>query len=181
VLLPANVDGAYLGERKFWPLREVIRALDIAAFLHPEGRRDLWYHKFALWNSLGQSIEEAKVMASMIYEGLLDAIPGLEVVVGHGGGYFPTYMGRLDRNILKPEAVANTKGKPSAYLRHFYYDTYVDDPLALQMLFRRVGDIRSASSKRPWACRVMSGSRRRRAMARHCGAGRDSLKSIRTN
>jgi hypothetical protein len=62
------------------------------------------------------------------------------------------------------------------------------------MLFRRVGsdrivlgaddpvgDIRSASSKRPWACRVMSGGRRRRAMARHCGTGRDSLKSIRTN
>jgi hypothetical protein len=42
------VDGAYLGERKFWPLWKVIRALDIAAFLHPERRRDLWYHKFAL-------------------------------------------------------------------------------------------------------------------------------------
>jgi hypothetical protein len=28
-------------------------------------------------------------MASMIYEGLLGAIPGLKVVVAHGGGYFP--------------------------------------------------------------------------------------------
>jgi predicted TIM-barrel fold metal-dependent hydrolase len=83
-----------------------------------------------------ESIEEAKVMASMIYEGLLDAIPGLKVVVAHGGGYFPTYMGRLDRNILKPEAVANIKGKPSDYLRHFYYDTCVYDGLALEMLFR---------------------------------------------
>jgi aminocarboxymuconate-semialdehyde decarboxylase len=142
VLLPTNVDGAYLGERKFWPLWEVIRALDIAAFLHPEGLRDPWYHKFALWNSLGQSIEEAKVMASMIYEGLLDAIPGLKIVVAHGGGYFPTYLGRLDRNILKPEAVANIKGKPSDYLRHFHYDTCVYDPLALEMLFRRVGSDR---------------------------------------
>ena len=47
-------------------------------------------------------------MASMIYEGLLDAIPGLKIVVAHGGGYFPTYLGRLDRNILEPEAVAKT-------------------------------------------------------------------------
>jgi aminocarboxymuconate-semialdehyde decarboxylase len=62
-----------------------------------------------------------------------------EVVVAHGGGYFPTYMGRLDRNILKPEAVPNIKGKPSDYLRHFHYDTCVYDTLALEMLFRRVG------------------------------------------
>jgi aminocarboxymuconate-semialdehyde decarboxylase len=48
-------------------------------------------------------------------------------------------MGRLDPNILKPEAVANIKGKPSDYLRHFYYDTCVYDSLALEMLFRRVG------------------------------------------
>jgi aminocarboxymuconate-semialdehyde decarboxylase len=58
-------------------------------------------------------------MASMIYKGLLDAIPGLKVVVAHGGGYFPAYMRSLDRNILKPQAVANIKGKPSDYLRHF--------------------------------------------------------------
>jgi aminocarboxymuconate-semialdehyde decarboxylase len=139
VLLPTNVAGAYLGERKFWPLWEAIRTLDIVAFLHPEGLRDPWYHKFALWNSLGQSIEEARVMASMIYEGLLDAVGGLKVVVAHGGGYFPTYMGRLDRNVFKPEAVANIKAKPSAYLRHFYYDTCLYDSLALEMLFRRVG------------------------------------------
>jgi hypothetical protein len=49
----------------------------------------------------------------------------LKVVVPHGGGYFPTYMRRLDRNILEPEAVANIKGGPSDYLRHFYYDTCV--------------------------------------------------------
>jgi aminocarboxymuconate-semialdehyde decarboxylase len=139
VLLPTSVDGAYLGERKFWPLWEAIRALDVPVFIHPEGIRDPWYHKFALWNSIGQSIEEAKVMASIIYEGLLDAIPDLKIVVAHGGGYFPTYMGRLDRNIAKPDAVMNIKGKPSDYLRHFYYDTCVYDTLALQTLFKRVG------------------------------------------
>jgi aminocarboxymuconate-semialdehyde decarboxylase len=44
----------------------------------------------------------------------------------------------LDRNILKPEAVANIKGKPSAYLRHFYHDTCVYDPRAREMLLRRL-------------------------------------------
>ena len=99
VMLPTNVDGAYVGERPFWPLWEAIRALDIPAFIHPEGLRDPWYHKFALWNSIGQQIEEAKAMASIIYEGLLDAIPGLKIVIAHGGGYFPYCVGRVDRNV----------------------------------------------------------------------------------
>ena len=139
LMLPTQFDGAYLGDRRYWPLWETVRDLDIPVFIHPEGLRDPWYHQYALWNSLGQSIEEAKVMASMIYEGLMDAIPGLKVVVAHGGGYFPTYMGRLDRNIEKLETLKNIKGKPSDYLRHFYYDTCVYDRLALQTLFKRVG------------------------------------------
>jgi aminocarboxymuconate-semialdehyde decarboxylase len=140
VMLPTNVDGDYLGDRKFWPLWEAIRALDVPVFIHPEGIRDAWYRKFALWNSIGQQIEEAKVAASLIYEGLLDAVPGLKIVIAHGGGYFATCMGRLDRNIEKPETRVNIGHKrPSEYLRHFYYDTCVYDALALEMLFRRVG------------------------------------------
>jgi aminocarboxymuconate-semialdehyde decarboxylase len=140
VLLPTNVDGVYLGDHKFWPLWEAIRELDIAVFIHPEGIRDPWYHKFALWNSIGQQIEEAKVAASIIYEGLLDAVPGLKIVIAHGGGYFATCMGRLDRNVEKAETRVNIgHKKPSDYLRHFYYDTCVYDPLALQTLFKRVG------------------------------------------
>jgi aminocarboxymuconate-semialdehyde decarboxylase len=140
VLLPTNVNGDYLGDRKFWPLWETIRELDVPVFIHPEGIRDPWFHKFALWNSIGQQIEEAKVASSIIYEGLLDAVPGLKIVIAHGGGYFATCMGRLDRNIEKPETRVNIgHKKPSDYLRHFYYDTCVYDPLALQTLFKRVG------------------------------------------
>jgi aminocarboxymuconate-semialdehyde decarboxylase len=140
LMLPSNVDGAYMGEKKFWPLWEAIRDLDIPAFIHPEGIRDPWYHKFALWNSIGQQIEEAKAMASIIYEGLLDAVPGLKIVIAHGGGYFPYCVGRVDRNVEKAEAQINLGDrKPSDYLRHFYYDTCVFDGPALEFLFKRVG------------------------------------------
>jgi aminocarboxymuconate-semialdehyde decarboxylase len=79
-------------------------------------------------------------MASIIYEGLLDAIPGLKIVIAHGGGYFPYCVGRVDRNVEKPEAQVNIGDKkPSEYLRHFYYDTCVFDAPALAALFQRVG------------------------------------------
>ena len=46
----------------------------------------------------------------------------------------------VDRNVEKPEAQVNIGDrKPSDYLRHFYYDTCVFDPLALAALFQRVG------------------------------------------
>ena len=140
VMLPTHVDGAYLGDPIFRPLWEAIRDLDVPAFIHPEGLRDPWYHRFALWNSIGQQIEEAKAMASIIYEGLFDAIPGLKIVVAHGGGYFPYCVGRVDRNVEKAEAQVNLGDrKPSDYLHHFYYDTCVFDALALRTLFARVG------------------------------------------
>ena len=37
-------------------------------------------------------------MASLIYEGVMHRYPDLKVVIAHGGGYFPHYLGRMDRN-----------------------------------------------------------------------------------
>jgi aminocarboxymuconate-semialdehyde decarboxylase len=112
----------------------------VTAFVHPDGVRDPWYQRYAMWNSIGQSIEETRFMTSMIYEGVMDRIPGLKIVVAHGGGYMPHYMGRLDRNVTdKPETARNISRMPSAYLRDFYYDSCVYDPATLNALITRVG------------------------------------------
>src|SRR5579875_1935554 len=101
---------------------------------------DPWYQRYAMWNSIGQSIEETRFMTSMIYEGVLDRFPGLKIIVAHGGGYMPHYMGRLDRNVTdKPETARNIGRMPSAYLRDFYYDSCVYDPSTLTALIQRVG------------------------------------------
>jgi aminocarboxymuconate-semialdehyde decarboxylase len=71
---------------------------------------------------------------------VLDRFPGLKVVIAHGGGYMPHYMGRLDRNVTdKPETAVNISRPPSAYLRDFYYDSCVYDPTTLAALIQRVG------------------------------------------
>ena len=80
-------------------------------------------------------------MASLIYEGVMHRYPGLKVVMAHGGGYFPHYLGRMDRNHAnRPDTVRNTGGrKPSEFLRSFYYDTCVYDPQVFKVLLERVG------------------------------------------
>jgi len=139
--ISSGYNGVYMGDphyREFWA---AVRDLDVAVWIHPEGVRDPWFQRYALWNSLGQSIEETKVMASLIYEGVLTRYPGLKIVMAHGGGYFPHYLGRMDRNTAnRPDTVKNTGGRPpSDFLRSFYYDTCVYDPQVLRALKERVG------------------------------------------
>lgn len=137
----SSYNGAYLGDPIFLPFWEAISELDVPVWIHPEGVRDPWFQRYALWNSAGQSIEETKCMTSLVYEGTMTRFPALKVVMAHGGGYFPHYMGRMDRNTLnRPDTVRNTGGKPpSAFLRSFHYDTCVYDPKVLQVLLERIG------------------------------------------
>lgn len=138
--LPAAVDGEYLGAARFRPLWKAFLELGVTAFIHPDGVQDPWFQEFALWNSLGQSIEESKVMASLILEGVLDEMDDLQIVVAHGGGFLPHYFGRLDRNFRnRPGSARNISAPPSEYLRRFHLDTCVYDPAVLAVLLERVG------------------------------------------
>jgi aminocarboxymuconate-semialdehyde decarboxylase len=130
-----------MGAPVYQPFWQAVSERGLTVWIHPEGVRDVWFQDFALWNSAGQSIEEAKVMASLIYEGVMERHPDLKIVMAHGGGYFPHYMGRLDRNAVnRPDTLRHTNGrKPSDYLRSFYYDTCVYDPQVMKVLMERVG------------------------------------------
>ena len=133
--------GVYLGDPVYAPFWEAVNDLGITVWIHPEGIRDPWFQRYALWNSAGQSIEETKAMASLIYEGVMHRYPGIKIVIAHGGGYFPHYLGRMDRNFVnRPDTVRNTGGrKPSEFLRSFYYDSCVYDPQVFKVLLERVG------------------------------------------
>lgn len=140
VNLPSNYRGLYLGHERYTDLWAAIHANQMIVFIHPDGVRDPWYQDYAMWNSIGQSIEEVRVMSSLIYEGVLERHRGVRIVMAHGGGYMPHYMGRLDRNAsFRPWTMRNLSKKPSEYLRDFYYDSCVYDIRTLELLVERVG------------------------------------------
>jgi aminocarboxymuconate-semialdehyde decarboxylase len=125
------------GLRPFWEAAEAFRAV---VFIHPAGNHEPRFRKWQLWNSVGQSFEEAMAIASLFYEGILDAYPKLKIVVSHGGGYMPFYLGRIARNYAeKPATRANMTKPPAEYLRMLHYDTCVYDPDTLADLVRIVG------------------------------------------
>jgi aminocarboxymuconate-semialdehyde decarboxylase len=138
--IPAEVRGAYLGDVQFRPFWAAAQDAGVVVFMHPDGAKDPWFFHYGMWNSLGQSLEEAKFMASVIYEGILESYPGLKLVLAHGGGYFPHNMGRLDRNVKNaPHSMKNITRKPSEYLRNVYFDTCLYDPSVLNALTKIVG------------------------------------------
>ena len=138
--VPAEVRGNYLGDAQFRPFWEAAQDREVVVFMHPDGAKDPWFFSFGMWNSLGQSLEEAKFMASVIYEGILETYPRLKLVMAHGGGYFPHNMGRLDRNVKNaPHSMKNITRKPSEYLKNVYYDTCLYDPTVLSALIKIVG------------------------------------------
>ncbi|HTU84517.1 MAG TPA: amidohydrolase family protein [Solirubrobacteraceae bacterium] len=140
IQLPASIGGIYLGEPPLRALWDEIARRDLLVFIHPDGVRDPWFQRYSLWNSVGQPIEEAKVLSSLIYEGVLEDLPGLRIVVSHGGGYLPHYYGRLDRNVHNmPDSAVHISQPPSAYLKRLYYDTCVYEPSTLTALVAQVG------------------------------------------
>jgi len=140
VTISTRVRDLDVGDAAMRPFWEAAEALSAVVFIHPAGNHDARLRKWQLWNSIGQSFEEAMAIASLFYEGVLDAYPRLKIVISHGGGYMPFYLGRIARNYVeKPATRVNMSKPPVDYLRMLHYDTCVYDPDTLADLVRIVG------------------------------------------
>jgi aminocarboxymuconate-semialdehyde decarboxylase len=139
--IASNILGMELGDRRLWPFWAKAEELGVPIFVHPLGTTDVSrLKKFHLFNTIGQPLEEAMAMASLILEGVMDAYPRLKVVICHGGGYLPFYSGRSDHAYRTHKIVReNAKQPPSTYLRRFYYDTIVFDHDMLSVLIKKAG------------------------------------------
>lgn len=144
VAIPSNIRTLDIGIakfRKFWTKAE---ELGVPVIIHPRGfTHDDRIKKFFLWNSIGQPLEEALAMASLIHEGVIEDFPKLNIVMSHGGGYLPYYSGRGDKAYeSRPETRNNISRKPSDYFRRFHYDTVIFDRDMLPLLIKKAGDRR---------------------------------------
>ena len=131
--------GDFAGDAELGPLWAKAEALGVPIFIHPIGfTSPERMQKAMLWNSIGQPLEEALAMCSLIYGGVLDAYPKLKLAICHGGGYLPYYIGRHDWIYgYRSEVSDRIKKKPSAYLKRFYYDSVIFDHDQLETLKRK--------------------------------------------
>lgn len=138
--LATNVNGTELDDKAFWPIYAQCEALGWPVFLHPVDTigRDRT-RRFHLHNLLGNPYDTGVAAAHLIFGGVLDAFPKLEVNLPHAGGTLTAVIGRLDHGTKVRPELAHMKQPPSAYLRRFTYDTIGHDDRINQHLVRLVG------------------------------------------
>ena len=98
--LDTIVNGENWDEPKFLPLFKAAEAMGAVLFFHPQPQHNFMMERttrYGLLNSLGVIVEDAIVVAMLIFGGVLDACPDLKVCIAHGGGPACFAMGRLDR------------------------------------------------------------------------------------
>jgi aminocarboxymuconate-semialdehyde decarboxylase len=140
IYLGTNVRGKELTDPSFLPVFERIHALGVPIFLHPlnviGAQRLANYH---LHNLLGNPFDTAVAAANLIFSGLLDRFPKLQVCLPHAGGALPYLIGRLNHGWKVRQECRGLKKPPSSYLRRFTYDTISHAPESLNYLIKLVG------------------------------------------
>jgi len=140
VYLATHMNGLNLDEKQFFPVYEQCEALGLPVFLHPVnpvGAERM--RRYYLRNFLGNPYESGIAAASLVFGGVMDAFPRLEVVLPHAGGTFPALIGRMDHGTTVRKEVKHMKQPPSAYLRRFHYDTISHHHRMMSFLVRLVG------------------------------------------
>jgi aminocarboxymuconate-semialdehyde decarboxylase len=140
VYLATAVNGKNLDDKSFFPVYARCEALNLPVLLHPinpvgADRMRSWY----LRNFIGNPVDTGIAAASLIFGGVMDAFPKLDVVLPHAGGITPILIGRWDHgSSVRPETKHMTKA-PSTYLRRFHYDTISHSPSIMATIIKQVG------------------------------------------
>ena len=126
---------------------EAVR-LDVPLFIHPgpagiDGPAgDPALKRFELDIIAGFAAQETLAVATLIYGGVMDRHPGLDICLSHGGGGTALLVGRMAKGARKrpwSPARLRPEGAFEERLKRLWFDTHVDHPLILPLLTAVVG------------------------------------------
>ena len=139
--IAGSVQGEDLSAEKFRPVFAKCEELGLVLFMHPTGftetsRMGPWH----LGNLIGNPLESTVAVHHLIFGGVLDQLPGLKLVIAHGGGFLPAYSGRIDHAAAaRPDTCECIHHDPTWYLKRLYFDTMVFSHHQLEYLVETWG------------------------------------------
>jgi aminocarboxymuconate-semialdehyde decarboxylase len=123
----ASIGGVVQGEvpssEKFDPFWRKVEELQVPVFMHPTNAEEIvregaFEGRGDLGNIVGNPLETALFLSKLIFDGVFDRFPRLQVCGAHGGGYLPSYFGRTEVTCdVRANAKCANKKKPSEYLK----------------------------------------------------------------
>lgn len=140
VYLGCNIEGRDFSDPEFLPVFQRMEALGLPLFLHPNGAvGGKRFEPFYLANILGNPFDTTIAACHLIYGGVLDKCPKLEICLPHAGGAMPMLMGRMDHGFAVRRDVPALPRPPSEYMRRFTYDTIGHKASIVKFLISEVG------------------------------------------
>jgi len=138
--LATNVNGEELDEKKFWDVYAKCEELGWPIFLHPVDTIGAdRTKKYYLKNLCGNPYDTGVAVAHLIFGGVMDRFPKLEVNLPHAGGTFPWLIGRWEHGRKMRPELKHMNNPVDSYLRRFTYDTIGHDDRINENLVRLVG------------------------------------------
>lgn len=139
VMIPGNVAGQSIADRRLWPLYEEIERRRLTVFLHPtRSFRSPCVTPYNLEIPIGYMFDTSFAMMSLIVSGLVDRLPGLRIVHPHVGGALPYLLARME--IYREKGFWPGVDRPIAdYLRALHFDLVCDEPESLKLFGEVIG------------------------------------------
>jgi aminocarboxymuconate-semialdehyde decarboxylase len=141
VYMGTNINNHDLDDPLFEPIFTRIEALGLPVFLHPlapivGGKRVDVYFMNRL---VAYPFDTTIAACHLIFGGVMDRHPKLQVTLPHAGGVLPILIGRLDHGWNVIPAAKQCALTPSAYLHRFTYDTISHSKPIMEFIISQVG------------------------------------------
>jgi len=147
VQIGSHVEQWNLDAPELFPVFQCAEELGAAVFVHPWDMMGASrMPRYWLPWLVGMPAETSLAICSVLFGGVLERLPRLRIGFAHGGGAFPSTLGRIQHGFLvRPDlcAVAN-RVPPGEYVGRFYLDSLVHDPEVLRFLIKQAGADRIA-------------------------------------
>lgn len=126
-------DDRTLGDPAFDELWRTLDAAGAFVFLHPGECADGRLRSFYLSNLLGNPYESAVAIAHLVFAGVLERFPALQLCFAHGGGLTPMVAGRWQRGHATSRPGVNAEAAaPADMLKRIHVDCIChDEPSAI--------------------------------------------------
>ncbi|MDH4117774.1 MAG: amidohydrolase [Acidimicrobiia bacterium] len=139
-LVGTHVNGKDWDAPQLFEVLEAAVDLDALVFFHPtRGRANPFLPNYHLRNLIGNPLETAIALASLIFGGVLDRLADPKLCFAHGGGYGCLGIARMDHGYEARSEAAGIAQMPSEYVKNLYFDSLVHGYEALDHVIDLVG------------------------------------------
>ncbi len=143
-MIGSNIAGKNLDDPALEPVWAAAAELGAFMMIHPTNvagadRLRAYY----LNNLIGNPLDTTIAAACLVFGGVMERHPKLNVCLVHGGGFVPYQAGRWAHGWhVRPEPKVNLKQSPEPWIDRFYYDTILHAKPQLEFLVASMGPTR---------------------------------------